>query len=34
MNYQNAACAPNDLPPLKHNMNRAPLFAGNNPRVF
>jgi hypothetical protein len=34
MNYQTAACAPNDLPPRKHNMNRALFFAVNNPRIF
>jgi hypothetical protein len=34
MNYQNAACAPNDLPPRKHNMNRALFSTVTLPRVF
>jgi hypothetical protein len=34
MNYQNAACAPNDLLPRKQNMNRALFFAVTHPRVF
>jgi hypothetical protein len=34
MNYQTAACALNDLPQRKHNMNRALCFAVNTPRVF